>query len=289
MPGIRKHDAPYPAITASTDSVLIARGKYLAFGPAHCTSCHSPMDKLEEVDKGLEIPLSGGWELSIPPGTFRAPNLTPDMETGIGKLTDAEVARVLRYSVGHDGRAIFPFMPFQELSDEDLTAIISFLRSQRPVKNPIKPTEYSFLGKAVLAFGLIKPVAPKNTPPKSVAIDSTIIEWIIHCKQYCQLHGMSYKKRFKDRGIYRPCFCRRLSNASRTNLPGGYSFVTPNLTPDPETGVMTNWTESAFVNRFRSGRIHKGSPMPWGSFSKMNEVDLKAALQVSQIIGTSAE
>ena len=55
------------------------------------------MDKLEAVDKGLEMPLSGGWELDIPPGTFRAPNLTPDMETGIGKLTDAEVARNLRY------------------------------------------------------------------------------------------------------------------------------------------------------------------------------------------------
>ena len=170
----KKHNAPYPEITASTDSTVIARGKYLAFGPAHCASCHVPMDKLKEVDKGLEVPLSGGWELTIPPGTFRARNLTPDMETGIGKLTDAEVARVLRYSVGHDGKSIFPFMPFQEMSDEDLTAVISFLRSQKAVKNLIKPTEYSFLGKAVMAFGLIKPEAPKNTPPNpSAAGDRT--------------------------------------------------------------------------------------------------------------------
>src|SRR5687767_5613504 len=71
----KKHAAPYPEIRASSDSMIIARGRYLAFGPAHCASCHVPMDKLKEVDNGLQIPLSGGWELSIPPGTFRAPNL----------------------------------------------------------------------------------------------------------------------------------------------------------------------------------------------------------------------
>ena len=70
----KKHDAPYPDIKASIDSTVIARGKYLAFGPAHCASCHAPMDKIAEVDKGLQIPLSGGWELTIPLGTFRARN-----------------------------------------------------------------------------------------------------------------------------------------------------------------------------------------------------------------------
>jgi len=271
----KKHEAPFPAITASTDSVLIARGKYLAFGPAHCASCHVPMDKLTEVDKGLEIPLSGGWELTIPPGTFRAPNLTPDMETGIGKKTDAEIARVLRYSVGHDGRTIFPFMPFQEMSDEDLTAIISFLRSQKPVKNAIKPSEYSFLGKGVMAFGLIKPAAPKNIPPKSVAIDSTILSGSYIANSIANCVGCHTKRDLNTGKFTGPAFAGGLSMPP-DEFTQGFSFVTPNLTPDPETGIMTNWTESTFVNRFRSGRIHERSPMAWGAFSKMNEVDLKA-------------
>ncbi|HZI53447.1 MAG TPA: cytochrome c [Chitinophagaceae bacterium] len=271
----KKHNAPYPGIRASSDSTVIARGKYLAFGPAHCASCHTPMDKLTEVDKGLEIPLSGGWELSIPPGTFRAPNLTPDTETGIGKLTDAEVARVLRYSVGHDGRTIFPFMPFQELSDEDLTAIISFLRSQKPVKNAIKPTEYSFLGKAVMAFGLIKPVAPKNTPPKSVATDSTVLSGSYIANSIANCMGCHTKRELKTGEFTGPAFAGGFEMAA-DEFTEGFSFVTPNLTPDPETGIMANWNESTFVSRFRSGRVHKGSPMPWGAFSRMNEVDLKA-------------
>jgi len=277
----KKHNAPYPAITASTDSVVIARGKYLVFGPAHCASCHVPMDKHTEVDKGVEVPLSGGWELTIPPGTFRARNLTPDMETGIGKLTDAEVARVMRYSVGHDGRSIFPFMPFQEMSDEDLTAIISFLRSQKPVKNPIKPSEYSFLGKAVMAFGLIKPVAPKNTPPKSVATDSTILSGSYLANSIANCAGCHTKRDLKTGKFTGPVFAGGFQMLP-DEFTKGYSFVTPNLTPDPETGLITNWSESVFVKRFQSGRIHKTSPMPWESFSKMTEMDLKAVYRYLQ-------
>ncbi|NQV49602.1 MAG: c-type cytochrome [Candidatus Marinimicrobia bacterium] len=162
MPGERTFDAPYPDLAASQDSAVIARGRYLAFGAAHCVSCHAPMDKFEELENGLQMPLMGGWELEIPPGRFRAPNLTPDMETGIGKFTDGELARAMRYSVKHDGSPLFPFMPFQEISDEDLVAIISFLRSQEPIKNKIQPSEYSFLGRALRTFGAIKPETPKT-------------------------------------------------------------------------------------------------------------------------------
>ena len=271
----KKFTAPYPDIKASTDSSIIARGKYLAFGPAHCASCHVPMDKSTAVDKGLEIPLSGGWELPIDPGTFRARNLTPDMETGIGKLSDAEVARVMRYSVGHDGRLIFPFMPFQEMSDEDLTAIISFLRSQKPVKNFIKPSEFTLLGKAVIAFGLITPISPKNTPPKYVAVDSNISYGSYLANSISNCVGCHTNRDLKTGKFTGPAFAGGF-HFQPDAFTKGFSFVSPNLTPDKETGIITNWSESAFVARFHAGRIHQGSPMAWGAFSRMNEVDLKA-------------
>ncbi|MBK6285394.1 MAG: hypothetical protein IPF54_24480 [Draconibacterium sp.] len=108
-------------------------------------------------DKGLKMPLIGGFEESIPGfGTFRAPNLTPDNDTGIGNLSDAEIARSIRHMVTSYGRILFPFMEYQEMSDEDITAIISFLRSQEPVRNEIKPTEYGFLGEALIAFGCLE-------------------------------------------------------------------------------------------------------------------------------------
>src|SRR5690606_6140037 len=133
--GNKKFDAPYPEIVASTDSSIIARGEYLVFGPAHCATCHVPMDKIKDVESGLKMPLIGGWEVDIPPMTLRAVNLTPDHITGIGNRTDGELARTIRYGITHDGRFLPPVMPYSQMSDEDLQAIISFLRSQAPVEN----------------------------------------------------------------------------------------------------------------------------------------------------------
>ena len=62
----------------------------------------------------------------------------------------------------------------------------------------------------------------------------------------------------------------------------GYSFITPNLTPDKETGIMANWDESTFINRMRAGRVHKGSPMPYGAFSRMDDLELKAIYRYLQ-------
>ena len=57
-------------------------------------------------------------------GQFYTRNLTPDAETGLGKVSDGAIARALRYGVGHDGRALLPFMEMQGLSDDDLQAVV---------------------------------------------------------------------------------------------------------------------------------------------------------------------
>ncbi|MGB4840835.1 MAG: hypothetical protein WBP08_17645 [Saprospiraceae bacterium] len=271
----KKWDAPYPEISASKDSAVIARGKYLAYGPAHCSTCHVPMDKIMAVENGEILPLSGGWELSIPPGTFIAPNLTSDMETGIGRLSDKEIARTLRHSVGSDGRCILPFMPFQELSDEDLTALVSFLRSQEPVKHELKKTELSFLGRAVMAVGMIKPEGPKNPVPKSVSIDTTAEygSYLAHSVANCI--GCHTKRDMKTGALIGTPFAGGMQFEPES-LSDGFGFVSPNLTPDPTTGIMTTWDEQTFISRFKANRVYKGSPMPWGAFSRINDLEVKA-------------
>jgi mono/diheme cytochrome c family protein len=273
--GNKNFDVAIPDYTASKDTAVIARGKYLAFGPAHCASCHTPMDRKTDIDKGITMPLQGGWELTIPPGTFRASNLTPDMETGIGKLTDGQLVRAMRYSVNHNNKAMFPFMPFQDMSEADVIALISFLRSQEPVKNKIEPTEYSFLGKALLAFGLVKPIAPLSAPPKEVKIDSTAEygKYVAHKVANCV--GCHTNRDLKTGVAIGPEFAGGLMLPADV-FSDGYTFVTPNLTPDKETGIMAEWNEKAFISRFKAGRVHNGSQMPWGSFSRMNEIELKA-------------
>jgi mono/diheme cytochrome c family protein len=271
----KKYDAPYPDIKASTDSAIIARGKYLAFGPAHCSVCHVPMNKIMDVENGEQIPLSGGWELTIPPGTFRAPNITPDMETGIGKFTDGELARTLRHMVNREGGCVMPFMPFAEMSDEDLTAVISFLRSQKPVKHAVPKTEFSFIGKTVMALGMIKPEGTKGTPPKSVKIDTTV-EYGNYIANYVANCVGCHTRRDMKTGAYIGEPYAGGHAMAPDEFSEGRGFITPNLTPHKETGIMTEWSEDAFVGRMKAGRVHKGSHMPWGAFSRMNDVELKA-------------
>ncbi len=274
--GNKDFNVPIPDnLHASKDPAVIARGKYLAFGPGHCASCHTPLAKKADIDQGKEMPLIGGWAVDIPPGKFRAGNLTPDEETGIGKLTDGQLVRALRYSVNHNNKAMFPFMPFQEMSDEDVVALISFLRSQEPVKNKIEPTEYSLLGKALIMFGAFKPMPPLNTPPVSVPVDSSVAygEYVAHRVANCV--GCHTERDLHTGKALGPLF------AGGFKLPAdamseGYTFITPNLTPDPETGIMGRWSEEAFIARFRKGRVFSGSQMPWGSFSRMSDLELKA-------------
>src|SRR5690349_1638567 len=80
----KTYDAPYPDIHASTDSAIIARGKYLVTGPAHCADCHAPESDYAAVQKGELVSMKGGRIFDIPVGVIQAPNITPDKETGIG-------------------------------------------------------------------------------------------------------------------------------------------------------------------------------------------------------------
>ncbi len=274
----------YPNITASSDSAVIAHGKYLANGPAHCVFCHVPVERINEVAQGKEVPMTGGMEFKIPPGTFTTPNLTPDPETGIGKLTDGEIARALRYSVNHRNKLMVPYMAFQEMSDEDIKAIISYLRSQQPVKHEVKPSEYTFLGKAVVAFGLIKPEGPKNIPPKSVTIDTTAAYGKYLANSVANCVGCHTERDMKTGEFIGPDFAGGLKFEPDA-FSKGYSFISPNITPDVETGAMTGWDEPLFIDRFHAGRLVEGSPMPWEAFSRMNDADLKALYRYLESLG----
>lgn len=82
----RKFEAPFPAIQSSTDSAVIAHGRSLVLGAAHCTNCHGAGAGSKSVA------LSGGQKFEIPIGEIYAPNLTPS-ETGILYKSDQALAR----------------------------------------------------------------------------------------------------------------------------------------------------------------------------------------------------
>jgi mono/diheme cytochrome c family protein len=269
----RTFDIAEVPIVASTDSAVIERGAYLAYGPAHCAYCHNTADKVARLEAGERVPMSGGLLFEIGIARLTTANLTPDPETGIGNISDAQLARMMRHNVLHDGRAAVPFMEYQNMSDEDLIAIISYLRSQPAVKNQIAPREFSFLGKTIMSF-VIKPSGPTGTPPaKSPAEGATVERGKYLVENVANCAGCHTKRSMTDGSYQMP----KLSGGTAMLGEDGKNYTPPNLTPHPTTGHITNWTEEQFVTRFRAGPLNgNGSHMPWRAFARMSDDDLRA-------------
>lgn len=277
----RKFEAPYPAIKSSADSAVIARGKSLVFGPAHCANCHTPAELQEAVNSGKEVPLIGGNAFYLPIGIVYTRNLTPDKETGIGNMTDEEIARVLRYGVRANGTAVFDFMPFHNTSDADLSAIISYLRQQQPVKNKTPDNSYNLLGKIVKAF-MIKPVYPSGPVPVSVKEDTTAAYGKYIANNIANCRGCHTNRDLMTGAFIGEDFAGGLAFEEKKDS-GTYVLTTPNLTPD-KTGRITGWTQEQFIKRFRRGPLVPGTHMPWGPFSRMNDDELKAIYNYLQTV-----
>jgi mono/diheme cytochrome c family protein len=267
-------DAPYPEVTASSDPAVIERGRYIVRDVAPCAACHGDPAQRAAYAKGADVPLIGGFVFDIPPGKFYPRNLTPDTATGLGNVPDRAIARALRYGVGHDGRALLPFMEMQGLSDDDLQAVVSYLRTQPPVRNPVPAHQYTLLGKVVKATALAKPVGPAATPlvraPRGASVEtgrylveSVALCWACHT-QRSQATGALTGPRFGG------------STGFTESDDPRRSWSPPNITSDGETGRLGRLTEDQFVARFRQGRVIPGSPMPWQAFSRLAEDDLRS-------------
>ena len=259
-----KYDAPYPEIHASNETAIIARGKHFVLSLAHCTECHSTSNSDSLVNLGKEVPLSGGVPFVLPVGTIYSKNITSDKETGIGNLTDVEIARVLRFGVHANGEAVYDFMPFHNMSDEDLTAVISYLRTLQPVKNKVPDNKLNVMGNAVKAF-MVKPVGPSGEIPGAMHPDTT--------SAYGKYLVLSI-------GNCAGCHTKRdISGAYLAPvLSGGdpmSGLTPPNLTND-STGRIFNWTEQQFIDRFHKGKLFAKSEMPWNCYKRMNDDELKA-------------
>jgi mono/diheme cytochrome c family protein len=274
--------APYPPVAASTDSAVIERGRYVVRDVAVCTGCHGDAKQFADYESGADTPLSGGVAFNIPPGTFYARNLTPDPETGLGGVPDGAIARALRFGVGHDGRALLPFMTMQGLSDEDLAAVVSYLRSQPAVKNAVPAHRYNLLGMVVRATVLAKPVGPSGKPPETSPRGATIENGRYLVERVADCGGRHTQHDSNTGALVGPA----LGGATGLEDPGNPKrfWSPPNITGDPATGRLARFGEEEFLSRIRAGRVIPGSPMPWQAYQKMSDEDLRAIFRFLQTV-----
>jgi hypothetical protein len=166
-------------------------------------------------------------------------------------------------------------MAYSGVSDEDLTAIISYLRSTEPVANKLPERDIGFAVKAISLLFLDEPMLIHENIPKSVVRDTTAEygEYLSNSISGCNTcHTQIDEITGQPIG---PLFAGGGRTPSVTEEPGVF-VVSPNLTPDPETGKIYGWTVEQFIARMRAGRGVQESIMPWEAFKNLSDNDLKA-------------
>ena len=249
----------------------LERGRYLFTATAGCNGCHSLHDW--NTHGAPVLPQGEGvgqvmWFTNLP-GRIVASNITPDPETGAGNWTDDQLARAIREGIGHDGRALFPMMPYQQfrhMSDEDLASLVVFLRTLPPVQHALPPTEIIFPVKY-----LIRSVPQPVTEPVTAPDRSDSVKWgqyLVTIASCTACHTP------QTRGEVPPGM--EYSGGFTLEGPWG-SVASANITPDP-TGI-SYYDEALFIQVMRTGYVKArklSSIMPFGEFQGLTDDDLKA-------------
>ena len=250
----------------SRSETALERGRYLVDTIASCGNCHTP--------KGPNGPLpgkklAGGDVIKHQDFTAVVPNITPDQETGIGKWTDDEIFLAIREGKRPDGTLIGPAMPsrsYRNLGDEDVRAIVAYLRAVPAVHNPITAkSQYD----ATFPASWGPPVGHVNAPPKEdrIAYGAYLAGPLARCMD---CHTDQHKGATSELGAGGKAFYG----------PWGVS-VSANITPDKTDG-LGDWTDAQIERAIRTGVARDGHklfpPMPFASYAQIAADDMAALI-----------
>lgn len=147
----RKYQADGHALVVPTDSAAIAHGARLTRILGCYGSCHGETGGGQLIDE-----------------RFLAVGAIPDLTRLVRDYDDAQLERVIRHGIKPDGRSVLEFMPsemFSHLSDEDLGAVIAFLRSLTPANGPPPGLHFRPLARTMMALGKIRFAAQNIEEP----------------------------------------------------------------------------------------------------------------------------
>ena len=255
-----------PAWQSQAETPL-ERGAYLMNSIVACGNCHTQQGPDGPVP-GME--LAGGLLIEEEDAfTVHTPNITPDAETGIGMWTDEQIIASIREGRRPDGRIIGPPMPidlYRRMSDQDVRALVAYLRQVKPVHNQVPPSEYRI--PLPESYGPPVGSVPEVARDDPVTYGAYLAGPLGHCIE-CHTPMVDGQ----------PDFAHRLG-------VGGAEFVGPwgisvarNITPDPETGIGS-WTDEQIRRAITRGIGAGGSPLapPMGYhyYANIADADLNA-------------
>lgn len=234
----------------------IERGRHLVEARYVCIECHGAN-------------FGGGTMIDDPMiGRLLAPNITTGQGGMTAAYTVADWDRIVRHGIRPGGTpAVMPSEDFQLMSDQELSDIIAYIRSQPPVDNEVPPISFGPLGKILVATGQFKAsadvISSHDAPHISVPpVAAATVEFGKHLSGVC-------------------LGCHQADFAGGKIVGGDPTWVPArNLTPH-ETG-LASWTLADFTRAMREGKRPDGTElqMPMSLVTpyarKMTEVELEA-------------
>jgi mono/diheme cytochrome c family protein len=253
----RVHDLSPPPIARAVDPAEIARGGRL-FRSA-CLGCHAGPDGERPLGARVE-----GAPAAL--GEIWAPNLTADPAAGIGTFSDGDIARLLRNGLRHDGRYAAAMPRFGRLADQDVAALIGFLRSGDPLVAPsserVPASRLGLAGTLILAYAAgvnVHGAQRIPMPPRGPTADygRYLASAVYGCID-CHTDGYaSTEEKLRSPDLLAGSFSLR--------TPRGEPIHAANLTPDPQHGTGAYTVEDlsrALLLGVGRGGLPLRPPMP---------------------------
>jgi mono/diheme cytochrome c family protein len=243
----------------------IERGQYLTEHLLQCFVCHSERD----WDAPGAPPVAGrkGAGTVMSERADRrvvAPNITPDPATGAGRWTDDMLARAIREGIGHDGRALYWGMWYQSfagLSDEDLAAVVVYLRALPPVRNALPATLLPDEERAANAMNPRPITEPVAGPPAGNTM--ALGRYLLGVADCAGCHTAWEAPR--NPGLF---------GGGNDVGRGSRSVFSANLTRH-DSGA--GYPKETFIRVMQTGKGGSLNPiMPWTAFSGLTDDDLGA-------------
>jgi len=251
------------------------RGNYLVNTIMACGNCHTPRDA--DGKAITDRAFSGGLTFATPAFVATAPNITPDVETGIGSWSDAEVKRALIEGVRPDhGRlagvplaAIMPANFYKALLPDDLDAIVAYLRGLKPVRNEAPDPVYKVA------------VRRDPYPDAEAGFSKTMLADPVRRGAYLVTigHCMECHTPFAPPGG--PDFANSLGKGGR-EFPGPWGVSKSRNITSHRTAGIGDWTDAEIKAAITEGKRKDGTPLkgPMGYqyYAKMTDADLDAVI-----------
>ncbi len=241
--------------TIPSDSVTIERGRHLVTAITMCVDCHGD-------DLGGKLAIDAG-----PVGKAISANLTRG-RGGIGSdRTDSDLVRAIRHGVRPDGTPL-RFMPssdYSALSDDDVAAVVAYVRSVPPVDRVNPPSEVGPLGRLLFVAGKLPLLSEAELVTHDVAARQAPSAGVT----------VEYGRYLAAIGGCQGCHGTTLSGGQVPGTPPSFKPAS-NITP---TGIGS-WSEADFFRALRDGKRPGGTSidpfMPVKYTKNMTDDEIRA-------------